>query len=362
MKFLIKVVMMSFFLYSSVALCQNNLERLPALDSILNLSWQQSGQKYSSNPLVCSGLVFETYGLEYALEITEGLKLFYKNNLHQAKIRNLMQDSLIYFSSRAGNKLINIYKGEIIFQTTVPIKKPWIKKPRVIRGDLFAALNDSVFARIDVKSGAVLWQTKIHQVFDFPIFFNEMVYVCGSKYLYCLNSQTGQIVQKIEIGIAESSLILHDKKVFIWIRGKGLTAYDLIMKKQLWTLDNYPRTGEHEVILNNESLYFNSEKLTRVNVKDGSVVWSNNLDSHESFTLGVFDKYILSFKTIDDNSTIVACNRETGRIEFEGLTSELNSAYSNSELNNKVFRFAQPSNDKLVFVDSSGGIYCFRLK
>ena len=347
---------------------QSQADVLPTLDNLLKLKWSVQGSAHSSNPLVHDGLIFETFGLNYALDAATGEKLFFGRAWHQTRIKSLTRDSLVCFSERPGVALVNIFSGKIIFQSKNAITTPWVEKPRLVRGTfLFTAISDSVFAAIDVKSGEIAWKKKMRSIYNYPLSKGGGVYVSDSEFLYILDSKTGSEKGRVKLGIFGSDPILISNVIYVWLEDRGLVAYDLEKSRIVWEKKQVRGDYEYKVIIENEIVYTSEDHLRALSIKNGRVIWEN--DNHESIYSHILlstKKYFICYKPMDDSSVLVAAEKSTGTLKFEAFTTvydfEGKPKRPLAHLEGVHFRFADEMHKNLLYaVDPSGKIYCFEV-
>jgi outer membrane protein assembly factor BamB len=178
MKKVMKKLIALFFFLSSLCLNGQSLsDSIPTLDNLLEVKWVVKGSKDSSNPLINDGLVFETFGLTYALQAETGQKLYFNDLKHQSIIRSTTKDSIIFFSSEEGVAIVNIYKGKIIFKSKGIPYKPFVNKPRVITDRfVYTALNDTTLVAIRIANGEIEWKKPCRKIFNLPLIKGEFIY------------------------------------------------------------------------------------------------------------------------------------------------------------------------------------------
>jgi outer membrane protein assembly factor BamB len=331
------------------------------------MKWSVKGQSNSSNPLVHDGLVFETFGLEYAWNATTGDKILFKGK----SLRNSTKDSLIHFSSSRGVAIVNIYNGQLIYQSRKMIKRPWIEHPRVIRGRYpFIALNDSAFALLNVADGAVKWRRSLKGIYNAPVMNEDAVYISDSKCIYALNKDTGAELWKSDIGAVASDPLIIDNVLYVMTATKGLVALDVKARKIVWEFKPAQISRNHQIHIDGDSIFLSGLNLYALSRTTGKLLWQNTaIEISENFVLTTTSKYILVYKIVDDYQLLVACSKTDGRIAFEGFSTVYDSvkepALSRplSQFEGRHFRFADSMYKGCLYAtDPRGNIYCFQVK
>ncbi len=347
-----------------MAICQN----IPTLDHLFDLKWTIKGKDYSSNPLVHEGLIFETYGLEYALKAETGEKLYFKNPQHQQIIRTLCSDSLVVFSSRYGVSVVNIYNGEIIYQSSEVIMEPWVSRPRIVEGDkIYTALNDTTFAALAITDGKVLWKKSVNEIYNVPMIKDNILYFGDKKYLYAVDKDTGKEKWKEELGPFASDPFIKNDMLYVYIQNEGLIAWNIQNKETNWGLKIREKTYRNYAIqMERDTIFFSDVNLYSIS-SSGERIWINErAKSATSFIVGLTRKHILVFKVIDDFEVLVACEKTSGHIAYEAFIDIYSSDNSDKPLANLEgisFRFGNKMYNNLLYaVDPHGNIYCFEVK
>lgn len=364
------IVSASFaFFWFRETLAQGQTSGVPTLHELIELKWTMKGNRYSSTPLVNDGLVFETFVLDYAYEALSGEKLYFDNVNHQKAIRNLTDDSLVFFSSRGGQALVNIYNGKQIFKSDIRIRNPWISKPRIVNDSiLFSAINDSTFSAIGIYSGETLWKRHLKNIYNVPIRVNETLYVSAGDSLYKLDVRTGRELRKMEIGEFVTDPKLVGEVLCVWVKGRGLVAYDLQLDSIRWEHgDNMD--AEREIVSQDSLIFTNGSFLASYQLVNGALIWENNQYSPtDGFVLAETNNYLIGYRRLDDYACLAASKKENGELSFECFTNIFDDlqnpkpARPLSQMDGLLFRFGNQMYNNLIYaVDQNGDIYCFQV-
>ncbi|CAD5257227.1 MULTISPECIES: PQQ-binding-like beta-propeller repeat protein [unclassified Imperialibacter] len=348
---------------------QGQSKGVETLDKLLELKWTAKGQRYSSNPLVNEGLIFETYGLAYAYEAASGKKLYFSKPEDQEAIKEITNDSLIFFSSRGGQALVNIFNGKTLYKSNNRIREPWIRKPRVINGPvLFSATDDSTFSAISVLNGKKLWERHIENIYNIPIKVGDAVYVSGDKFLYKIEASSGEILEKILLGKFASDPKLNGELLYVWIKGMGLACFDLSLNSIVWKNEN-SSASDMEILLNDSILYTTNASLSAHQSINGTVAWRNDgYTPADAFMMAETQNYLLTYRRIDDYACLTAARKSDGKISFECFSNIFDSLQNPKperpliEMDGLLFRFGNEMHENLIFAtDQNGTLYCFQV-
>lgn len=163
--------------------------------------------------------------------------------------------------------------------------------------------------------------------------------------------------------IADPYLI--DNVLYLWIKDKGLVAFDLKKRKVNWVFNEIEhRQMYFELVVENDTIFVYSSTLFALSRFNGQVLWRNEtLQSRESFILGSTNNEILVYKSLDDDIILVACDKKTGEIVYESFRGYDLKKRTLSHLEHVAFRFADKMYKNLLFaVDVRRNIYCFEVK
>jgi outer membrane protein assembly factor BamB len=188
--------------------------------------------------------------------------------------------------------------------------------------------------------------------------------------LYVRNRNTGDEIWSVEIGEFVSYPQIISNILYVWIKDKGLIAYDLSKRKIIWEKPQDRKDDEYEIIIEGGVMFSNSKRLMAASLKNGKVLWINNeFRSVDSFTLGMTKEYIFAYKVVDDYTLLTASDKKTGKLLYEGFTT----IYDNlkepkpdrplANLEGKHFRFGDKMYKNFIYaVDVRSNIYCFEVK
>ncbi|MEQ8415316.1 MAG: PQQ-binding-like beta-propeller repeat protein [Imperialibacter sp.] len=365
-----KLIFIGLSLSATQLVAQEN--DVETLDKLLELRWVSQGLRYSSNPLVHHELIHETFGTKYALDAETGKKLYFVNSEHQKVIKGYTKDSVLYFSMRrGGSAIVNIYNGQLIYQSKIAASRPWIKRPRTVSDTLvYHALNDSVFSATSVIDGKSIWVKEMKGIYDVPVEKDQIIYVFDDEFLFELNKRTGEELDKIKLGRLGADPIVEDEILYAYIIDKGIVCYNLITKDLKWEYVDFDSFyKDYQLVNKSEKLFIVSRSLIALLKESGSLGWKNDkVGAGESFHLASTSKYILTYKIYDDQSKLVACDIETGKIAFDGF-SRIEDKVGDKiitrpleDLEYVSFRFGQEILRNLLYaVDPNGNIYCFEI-
>jgi len=222
---------------------------------------------YSVNQLFPSVKPFFSYqdsaSIFSGIAQSDSKTIIFGNSLGEVKAISIENQKLIWKKQFKGPIYSNplIHKNKVIFGTTdgkvialdtrtgnliweISMKRPILAEGIINNDHLFIGCGDTAFAKIEINSGRLVWKfTGIGGLIQGkPIIFDKfLVFGVWDNYLYCLNTETGNLIWKWSNGkpqklYSPGNIVpaISNGKVFIVAPDRYMTALDLKNGTEIW--------------------------------------------------------------------------------------------------------------------------------
>ncbi len=127
----------------------------------MRLAWTDSTINYNpyddQRPLAIQGVVFPYNNTEYAINMSDGTKMFYKNS--RVFFERLFGDSLLLFDTKKRAVVVNIFSGNIVLD----IEKQYgayngYLVPNFVKGAVYVKTDKKELTSYETESGKIKWR------------------------------------------------------------------------------------------------------------------------------------------------------------------------------------------------------------
>ena len=361
------VLLLIILAYPLVVLGQK--KEAPSVDSLLEQKWSVEKKRHSMDyPMVHNGLVFPGLDIEYAIEAKTGKKLYFDNNEHQTRIRQLCKDSLVYYKSDFVAIVVNIYTGEIISKELQKGRASLSHSPSFIKDSVIYLVQDKKkLQAYNFYKERVLWEYELQPgIYDKFVVNDNQIYFGGREKLYCLNKYTGKLQWSKPLEI-ESNMILNYGILYVFTENKGLCAIDITNQSLNWNISkNYNQATK--IKLKGDTLFRGSKFAVDLN---GNLLWiqeSKGGSFHADKYSTISNNYVFSYypEGFSGYGTPFILDKRTGELLYHDWSDE--RFYDPRDEGQKegggtqIIHWADNVYNNLLIGATNGKVYCFEIR
>ena len=283
----------------------------------------QLGEKISSSPTICDGIVY-VISLKFngaitdqylrAIDIKSGQELwqfkleFQPSSLIYGSVPSspVVSQGVVYIGATDGYLYgIDISSGELVwsFKTT----KNMPLTPPALQNDIICvASGDGYLYAIDLSTGQQKWKYEIGGLKpfspSFPAIANQSVYIISSdNTLYSLNLQTGELIWTFkDKGMCLYAPIVTEKAIYICGSNTPLSALNIETGKTLWAFQSDVKYLSSPVMVGNIIYIGGQGFLQALDLSTRKELWQfstplpENIMLEPQFLIGKLGEQILS--------------------------------------------------------------------
>ncbi|MHC1702737.1 MAG: PQQ-binding-like beta-propeller repeat protein [Tenuifilaceae bacterium] len=326
--------------------------------------WKSQVMNSYGRPLVINNIVIPTFGIEYAIRLDNGSRLYYNLPADAAYIKTQCKDSLVLFRSEYKIVVKNIYTGQDMAQIAVS-KGFWLNLiPIVIKDTKVLYKFDGYTLRIfDLNSKKDIWEFKLEEkrenyISNSFVSFGNNQLARSKRELFLIDPIKCKILWRMNIREICADPILKGDILYLNTFNDGIYAINIVKKEIVW---NY-RSGRSEIDTKNVTGFYQalevdssavyagiSGEIYALSIKDGGFLWKNDFYCEEPL-LSNTDYGLLCQTRIGPPIFFhFLVNKKTGKTEgrIDELTNDLTNPIGDIILGTSI------GNDS---------IYCYSLK
>ena len=376
-------LLVGLLLYTNAQAWQST--SLPTLDTLFEqvatVSFDiETGFEPGARHLVQGNWVFAYNHPDYAYNLANGQRAYFKQDSVQALFRAGLQDSLLVLDTENYFMVRNLYTGKVLMNKQ-RLRPPYFGpdlRPRLTNDSLVSTITASSKTQFYAKvyyaaNGRMLWQKPLQTIpATYPLVYGNRIYIFDQQRIYMHNLQNGQQIRQQDLGPQIAGrLHIYQNKLLVWVAGTGLIAMDPDNLQPVWTFGNDQLArGNYELSFKGDSIYFAKGAIYTINAQNGQLV---NKFTQEYVSggseAGFIDPYLfLCYEKGGDVYYMCAYNTQTNTMVAKDFTSAGFPADPDAEKGFHILEHVEPSlsgvsaNGQTVVLGTANYIFILKRK
>jgi len=347
-------------------ICFSQQLNIKPVGDILKLKWVDTMAKWDASdglPIILNKHMFPFYSDKYVINIENGNKsydnVFLKNQL-------LLFD---YENTVVINRFLKKVKQ---FNTTSQSSFSGYHHPTFVNdsSNVIFVLGKFELVNFDIRTQHMKWKMKFKaRLKTKPILIKDKILIATKKALLEIDIRdtTKQIL--LDSITIRSDIQIRDNHAIFWTLEYGLVSYDLKERKIAWYFDKMEiKRGNYNLLIEGDTVFFATGFVFAVNIRTGSLIWKSDVEcTSMNFNIGLTKKNVLYYCDYNSfNPIISAVDKRTGKLKYQGLTSEnfppnINREDGLNDMENNEFEFVRGIYDNMIFAVYRDKIFAFEL-
>jgi len=340
----------------------------------------ETGFEPGARHLVQGNWVFAYNHPDYAYNLANGQRAYFKQDSVQALFRAGLQDSLLVLDTENYFMVRNLYTGKVLMNKQ-RLRPPYFGpdlRPRLTNDTLVSTITASSKTQFYAKvyyaaNGRMLWQKPLQTIpATYPQVYGNRIYIFDQQRIYMHNLQNGQQIRQQDLGPQIAGrLHTYQNKLLVWVAGTGLIAMDPDNLQPVWTFGNDQLArGNFELSFQGDSIYFGSGTLYTISAQSGQLINAFNQEYiYNGAKVGLIGPYLFfSYDQGGDIYYMCAYNTLTNTVVAKDFTSAGFPAKPDSDMGTHVLDNVAPflcgldTNGQTVVLGTANYIFILKRK
>lgn len=367
-----------FILLSHILLAPLLAQEFTALDplpKLLEFQWTQGAYNLEGKPLIYKDMLFPNGQVRCYYNAETGLEKNYKDKEPVSSLRRELKDSLIFFDMSDYFYVLNIFNKKLLTNKKRD-RDNYLDaiEPVFVQDSLvYTALDKYTLGAVNVFTNKVVWQHYFKEGISFkPVVYKEyLLWHNRESDLFAFNRITGKIAWQLPLGKVISGITIKDDILYLAVYNKGFYAIDLATQKTIWHIPLKETNNGYLLLIDKDRLYFAEGNMFALNRHTGEAIWEADMQGgyiHYIDRIGMTADYLFCYDSGQDSelSFLSAINKNTGKMEYSGWTSEEYPA-DDEDFNVNVgdtykYKTISSRDDDYLFVTQGQQVSCYKVK